>query len=199
MYSKLPHVVYGFHGCDESVKNEILHNNSFFTPSHNSYDWLGHGIYFWENDPQRAMEFAIDAINNTKQSKGNIKKPAVIGAVIDLGYCLNLLDRYFINLVEFADKVFTLGMKVLDKELPVNKGKKGRFRDCAVINFLHVLNEAMDNNKFDSVRCMFQEGDPLYENSGFYKQTHIQLCIRNPNCIKAVFEPREINRNFPNP
>ena len=119
--------------------------------------------------------------------------------MIDLGYCLNLLDRYFINLVEFADKVFTLGMKVLDKELPVNKGKKGRFRDCAVINFLHVLNEAMDNNKFDSVRCMFQEGDPLYENSGFYKQTHIQLCIRNPNCIKAVFEPREINRNFPNP
>lgn len=33
MYSKLPHVVYGFHDCDESAKNKILYKNSFFTSS----------------------------------------------------------------------------------------------------------------------------------------------------------------------
>ena len=57
----------------------------------------------------------------------------------------------------------------------------------------------MEDDDFDSVRCMFQEGEPLYENSGFYRQTHIQICVRNPNCIKAVFDPRKIDKAFPNP
>ena len=123
MYSKLPHVVYGFHGCDESIKNDILHEKGFFSQSHNNYDWLGNGIYFWENDPKRAMEFAEDAKNNPKQSRGKIKRPAVIGALIDLGYCLNLLDRHFINLVEFANDIFVLRMKRLNKDIPQNKIK----------------------------------------------------------------------------
>ena len=41
---------------------------------------------------------------------------------------------------------------------------------------------------FDSVRGMFIEGDRLYENSGFYRKTHIQVCVRNPLCIKGVFQ-----------
>ncbi len=24
----------------------------------NDYDWLGHGIYFWEKNPERAYDFA---------------------------------------------------------------------------------------------------------------------------------------------
>ncbi|MBQ7069258.1 MAG: hypothetical protein IJM82_08845 [Synergistaceae bacterium] len=199
MYSKLPYVVYGFHGCDESIKNEILHNHGFFTPSQNSYDWLGEGIYFWENDPQRAMEFATDAIEHTKQTKGIIKKPAVIGAAIDLGYCLNLLDRQFIDLVELANQRYIKNMQSLGEPIRQNKGETGRFRDCAVINFLHALNESTGEENFDSVRCLFREGNPLYENSGFYRQTHIQICIRNPNCIKAVFDPREADIKFPVP
>ena len=53
-------------------------------PSENTYDWLGHGIYFWEHNYQRALEWA--------QQSPKVEHPAVIGAVIDLGYCLNLTD-----------------------------------------------------------------------------------------------------------
>ena len=108
MYSKINNIVLAFHGCDKNVCNKVVNGGSL-QPSTNDYDWLGHGIYFWENDPQRAMEFARDAVQNTKQSKGTIKKPAVIGAVIDLGYCLNLTDYY-------STQVLQTGYEYLVKE-----------------------------------------------------------------------------------
>ena len=43
---------------------------------------------------------------------------------------------------------------------------------------------------FDSVRGLFSEGAPVYEGSGFRKKTHVQICVRNPNCIKGYFNPR---------
>ncbi len=37
---------------------------------------------------------------------------------------------------------------------------------------------------------MFPEGNPLYDGAGFRDKNHIQICIRNQNCIKAIFDPR---------
>jgi len=42
---------------------------------------------------------------------------------------------------------------------------------------------------FDSTRGAFIEGDPIYEGAGIYEKTHIQICIRNLNCIKGFFLP----------
>jgi hypothetical protein len=39
--------VLGFHGCDQSVADDLL-NGKDFVPSANDWDWLGSGIYFWE-------------------------------------------------------------------------------------------------------------------------------------------------------
>jgi hypothetical protein len=94
VYRKLPGIVLGFHGCDKKVGEAILSGKQkHLTQSSNLYDWLGTGIYFWENDPRRAMEFAQDAMNRPILSQGRIKTPFVIGAAIDLGLCMNLLDR----------------------------------------------------------------------------------------------------------
>lgn len=32
---------------------------------------------------------------------------------------------------------------------------------------------------------------PVYPGSGIYDKTHIQISIRNPNCIKGFFIPRD--------
>ena len=50
---------------------------------------------------------------------------------------------------------------------------------------------------FDSIRGVFFEGDELYPGAGFKEKDHIQICIRNPNCIKGYFLPRELIGNFP--
>ncbi len=47
---------------------------------------------------------------------------------------------------------------------------------------------------FDTVRGVFTEGGPAFEGSGVQKKNHIQVCIRNLNCVKGFFIPRqEIN------
>src|SRR5688572_27761611 len=85
--------VLGFHGCDESVGEQVLATqNGKLSQSQNLYDWLGGGIYFWEGSPERAASFAEQAMHDERITQGKIKSPFVIGAIIDLGVCCNLLD-----------------------------------------------------------------------------------------------------------
>ena len=45
------------------------------------------------SNESRAMEWAVDA---SKRPNSSIKRPAVIGAVIDLGYCMDLTDSKYL-------------------------------------------------------------------------------------------------------
>jgi hypothetical protein len=200
MYSHISNLVLGFHGCDRTVGLKILRSNGtlHLEKSCNDYDWLGNGIYFWENNPERALKFAEDAIINKKLTQGEIKIPFVIGAVIDLGYCLNLLDSLFLKELR---KTYDL-MKISGYELPENKfrDESGYFLkrnlDCAVIETLHSLKKKKTEKPFDSVRGVFVEGEELYPTAGFREKNHIQICIRNPNCIKGYFHPQKLSPGF---
>lgn len=80
-----------------------------------------------------------------------------------------------------------------------SKDKLMRRLDCAVIEYAHFINRKTQQQAYDSVKGVFWEGKSLYPNAGFSEKNHIQLCIRNPNCIKGFFLPREIDDKFPNP
>src|SRR6266487_4730663 len=82
-------IVIGYHGCDAAVAARVLVGSVQLNLSRNAYDWLGEGIYFWEHGAQRAREWAIEQAN---LSGKKIKKPSVLGARINLGECLDLLD-----------------------------------------------------------------------------------------------------------
>ncbi len=82
MYDIRPNLVIAFHGCDISVRDTLLKNSDNIAKSEQPYDWLGHGIYFWENNLERAKPWAIE-----KQIRREIKEPAVIGEVLHLGIC----------------------------------------------------------------------------------------------------------------
>lgn len=196
MYSRLPAFVFGFHGCDLETKENVLHNGHMLHPSRNPYDWLGNGIYFWEQNPQRAMEFATLAMEKPgKYTSKPIYVPAVLGAVIDLGNCLNLMDSVSIEAVRIAYERLMLIHQQNGTPLSANYGKSPdkplRYLDCAVIETLHSLQVDYDQPPYDSVRGLFVEHPQLYPDSGFFKNTHIQICVRNTNCIKAFFDPRE--------
>lgn len=187
LYDHSPNLIIGFHGCDRSTYNNVLHNNGFLKPSVNNYDWLGNGIYFWEQNLTRAWEWA--------ESSKKIKHPAVIGAVIDLGNCLNLLDGKFIKMLKSQYELFASERLLYGDAIPVNKDVKGntdlllRYLDCTIIERLHQARKKEDEVPFDSTRGVFFEGNRIYNTSGFYEQSHIQICVRNPNCIKGFFAP----------
>lgn len=197
MYSKKTSIVLGFHGCDISVRNAVV-NGENLIPSCNSYDWLGHGIYFWESDPQRALEFAIES---SKRKNSKIKTPAVLGAVLDLGRCLDLTNRNAIATVKsgyewLKDRVDVMP---INKNVGSDKDLLLRVLDCAVIQAVHAMCELDEMTPYDSVRGMFTEGKEAYPGAGFMEETHTQICITNPNCIKGYFLPRQKDKNYPMP
>lgn len=57
MYSTRPNLTLGFHGCEKSEQEKLLLNTGYIKKSTDSYDWLGHGMYFWDNNPERASLF----------------------------------------------------------------------------------------------------------------------------------------------
>ena len=155
--------------------------------SEKSYDWLGPGIYFWENDPVRAFQWATLPWRK-------IHRPSVVGAVIDPGRCLDLTTQDGIAAVKSAYEGLAQLHKLTDEPLPENRGtEKGkRNLDCAVIKHLHRARNKM--REFDpgilpyqTVRALFVEGGELYKDAGFHDRTHVQICVVDQRQILGVF------------
>jgi hypothetical protein len=77
-----------------------------------------------------------------------------------------------------------------------------RVLDCTAIEFMHaeittqvkkdISSKRFSEYKvFDSTRGVFTEGGPVFNGAGIFEKSHIQICIRNPNCIKGFFLPRK--------
>lgn len=189
--------VLGYHGCDKTVGMAALHNEIVLKPSAKGFDWLGKGVYFWEADPVRAQEWA-----QWKHDRGDYAEPFVIGAVIDLGNCLDLVVRENIELLKVAYDGVEAEHTAAGLKMPENQDAKGdpfkdkllRYLDFAVIEKVHSsLEEAalagVAVEQFDTVRGLFQEGEPAYPQGGVFSKTHTQIAVRNPMAIKGVFLP----------
>lgn len=196
MYSDRSGLILGFHGCDIEVRDKVVAGLSELRKSTNSYDWLGDGIYFWENSPTRALDFVTNLKIKSKKHSRKIKIPAVLGAIIDLKHCLDLTEFKNLQILKSGYDTLKEMLDTQGLELPKNIDVGGskdlliRHLDCAVIKTIHENNEA--DNRYDSVRGMFIEGNSPYPNAGFREKNHVQVCIRNPNCIKGYFLPREL-------
>lgn len=188
MFGDRRNLYVGFHGCEKALARELIGRRQQMSPSRNSYDWLGSGVYFWENDPERAFEFA--------QAVKGCEDPFVVGAILDLNYCLDLtcrqnakrLSAVWENIVKPS---YDEG--VIRSNAQGKRGENGelmlRFLDCYVIEALHKYNRDNGYEEYDSVRAAFWEGNELYPTAGFLEKNHIQLCVRNPHCILGLFLP----------
>ena len=195
----------GFHGCDQSVRDLLIVNPDKVKKSQEKHDWLGNGFYVWENNFSRAYQWAVD-----KQERGTLEIPSVVGVVYLLDYCLDFTDNEYIELLVEYYNLMKVDLSIAGKEIPKNKDlPKDKFHDliireldCAVIEYLHHkiedhIHQDLSNNgfskfrHFDTVRGVFTEGGPAFEGAGIQKKNHIQVCIRNLNCIKGFFLPRK--------
>ncbi|MDX9698786.1 MAG: hypothetical protein RBT55_04350 [Rhodocyclaceae bacterium] len=189
LYQRRPGLVLGFHGTSRKTVNKLVgqRKRAHLIPSQGKNEWLGHGIYFWENDPQRALEWAENG--NPKQP---IADPDVVGAVLDLGLCLDLTTRTGLDEVAQAYRTLRDLYAQAGFELERNTGGRDRLNrelDCQVIQALHDYRKQHGQPPYDSVRSPFPEADELYQGAGFRAQNHIQIAIINPACIKGYFRP----------
>lgn len=189
--------VLGYHGCDAAIARKAVLEGVSILQSDRDYDWLGPGAYFWESDPVRALEWA-----RWKAGIGAYREPSVIGAVIDLRNCLDLVSREDLEIFRSAYSSFSKLQEAAGLPMPENRspGKSEnedrvlRYLDCAVFRHLHETMERLvasdpSIEPFDTVRGMFVEGDRIFPGSGIYRKSHVQIAVRNSACVKGLFFP----------
>jgi hypothetical protein len=178
-------IVVGYHGCTERFARDLLLGRktiSAWRPSANDWDWLGHGIYFWEHAPERALRWAREHFRTRRQ------RPAVLGAYLQLGRCFDLLDEAITALLAETYERLARTAARQGATLPRNRGWESKLRelDCLVVN--ECLREMhRRRTEYDTVRGAFLEGEPVYPTAGFSRESHIQIAVRNSACILGVF------------
>jgi hypothetical protein len=178
--------VIGFHGTDAASADRLVAGEDF-EASDQDDEWFGKGIYFWEHAFKQAWWWA-------KVHK-KYAVPAVIGAVIRLGNCFDLLDPgNVLVLREFYNKMVE-DMKANGITLPQNV-QTHRMLDCAIFNYMYSDCEQA-GKPLDSARAVYVPTSPLKricKGSWISEETHIQICVRNPKSILAVWHVREDGR-----
>jgi hypothetical protein len=182
MYTDNIGLIIGFHGCSKSLADRVISGRDDFRFSNKPYDWLGNGIYFWDRDPVRAYEFAVQ--------KGS-KEPSVVGAIIDPKKCLDLRCREGHEVLRDAYEYLREKGGLEEKNSSFRDGiPLKRELDCIVIE--NACKTVINSGRpFDSVIGTFFEGKEIYPGAGLRDKTHTQICIRNSDCILGYFWPRD--------
>lgn len=127
-----PHAVFdyhrtivGYHGTDQATAAALVDGDKFGA-STNDDDWLGHGVYFWEYAPQQAWWWA---------KRRHPHRPAVVGAMIRLGRCLDILDPGNVPLLREAHAGLVSDLAIAKASVPKNFNTH-KYLDCAVFQRL---------------------------------------------------------------
>jgi hypothetical protein len=169
----------GYHGTSIESARQIL--DTGFIPSRNSYDWLGKGVYFWQDAPYRAWGWAGE------YCKKNGGDPAVIRSLVKIrrDEFMDLLDyRQDPNWAKDLRRTHQDLQKKTSIVLPPNKRATGYHAlDRLVFDTLiEDILKPMDVNIL-AVRACFQEGDEIYSGSAIYNKSHIQIAVRDISSI----------------
>jgi hypothetical protein len=178
--------VIGYHGTSTEIADALVDGKPF-KESAKTYEWLGSGVYFWEYAPQQAWWWA-------KRLK--FSEPAVVGAIIRLGNCFDLLDAKNVAALQKAGAVMVESMKQAGVEIPVNK-RTYKYLDCSAFNFFYQQNEDDGEPRIDTARAAYvptESQKRIWPNSWIYKDTHIQLCVRTQSHILAVWHSQRDGR-----
>ena len=168
--------IYGYHGTSQTKAANILKHG--FRASDNDYDWLGTGIYFFQDAPLRARQWA------TQQYPDN---PAVIRSLIRLDNCIDLFDIGWQPLLKNVCNSFVEQYRETNRPLPKQQPDRSKAHrlDCAFFNFAIEL--ICREQPIDSIRAAFIEGDRLFPDSAIFNLAHIQIAIRNPDLIQECY------------
>ena len=167
----MPLPVTGYHGTSIESANAIMSDE--FRLSRNPQDWLGDGVYFFQDGLERSWDWARDRYGS---------QAAVIGVEIRLDDCIDLLDVTWNRVLAAAHDRFLHLYSQLGLNLPHQTRGVHRL-DREVINYvIGVLAER--GITIRCVRSAFGEGHPVYPNSAFLRHSHVQIAVRDINtCI----------------
>lgn len=190
-----------YHGCDVTTRNDLVSGRlKHLNHSNNQYDWLGPGAYFFEGDVERALLFAQASHGNPdkRYTARPIATPAVVGAVLQVQNWLDMTTQAGIHEFSLAYQAFAAGLNAKGTPVPANRPANNtdtdviyRALDNAVFTWLHKARESQipPLPSFQAVRAAFHQGEKVAPTSGFHVSTHIQISLRDNNCVVGWFLP----------
>ena len=70
--------------------------------------------------------------------------------------------------------------------------RRASWRLSTIINNAIPEIEHSLNCTFDTIRGVFQEGEPIFKSAGLKMKSHIQIAVRNPAAIIGYFKPENL-------
>jgi hypothetical protein len=188
--------IVGYHGTRLSVALDIVNRRRPFKFSRNRDDWPGHGIYFWEYAPQQAFWWA----ERRKRRQKRNEPIAILGSMIRLGFCFDLLDPYNIRYLKEIYREYRATETAAGRTIPENANHY-KYLDCAVFQYAYAVIEASEERlSVDSARAVYvPTGDEkrIWTRSWISNGAHIQVCVRSPACILGTWlhHPTELEES----
>jgi hypothetical protein len=196
------HLTLAYHGCDITVRDRLVKGAlAHLTPSANRYDWLGDGVYFFEGDAERALNFAQASQRQASKlySARPIVSPAVVGAVLCTSRCWDMTTMTGRREYQVAFEELRQSQELNGRPMPINRPADGedesillRGLDCATFNMGHRIRARDGLPAHQLVRAAFYQGRPVVDSSEFRSGTHLQLALVDPECLIGWFLPREL-------
>ncbi len=194
-YADYHRTVIGYHGTMRSTALNIIQGEQDFDPSQNDDDWLGNGIYFWEYAPQQAWLWAAQR----KRASGWNDDIAVVGSMIRLGNCFDLLDPANVKEPGILYQLYRKTEIDAGRVLQSNVSSK-KWLNCSVFEYTAALLDS-EGEPIDTIRAAFvptTKTDRLWKGSGIHPHAHLQICVRNPDCILGTWLVKPIDETLHN-
>lgn len=162
----------GYHGTSAEAAQAIMLEG--FKLSRNRYDWLGDGVYFFQDGHARARTWAQERWPDA----------AVTEVGIELEDCLDLLDPAWFEVISNAFDAVVAAYAARGQPLPRQHGLVHGM-DRVVINYACTLLE-QEGMRVASVRGAFQEGRPAFPGSALTCLAHVQIAVRDLTALSSL-------------
>jgi hypothetical protein len=172
---------YAYHGTDEESAIDITANGLKIFEDLRDDHWLGNGIYFFREDAQQALTWAINKVRSVKALRG--KKACVIEVEI------NLQEKNFLNL-DSRDGMLALKKFISQLNSTIKHSKIGlAFKEKDEAQQRHFVFSLLPVDEYYVIQRTFKTDSALNENSnikrlGLYLNG-VQVCVRNLSAIKG--------------
>lgn len=162
----------GYHATDKNSAESIIRTKRY-NFSNDDEDWLGKGVYFFENNITHALYWC------TKYKCFPVW--SILESHIEGDKIIDLDDP------DTFEEFYKTYMEIKDRYKKRRDGRPRKILDAVVLDIMHI------KKPYDLVRGIFR-GVPGYDlrNRSFERVRvfphHIQLCVKNRDCIKSIEE-----------
>lgn len=178
-------IIHGFHGTNETAADEICKTKTY-NSKYNDKHWLGQGVYFFREDQEQAMSWAISKTRNVNLKNGTNQKPVVLFSTVRVknSNFLNLNSREGLIrlkdiLTKFEKLINEIGMEIgITDE---NNGNIYKYR-CAVFDLIPIEHiKVIQENFLIGKQPRFMDNE-IYKKLNLNMQS-IQVCVRDISVI----------------